>query len=342
VKDSLRHALVGFTAFLVICGLGTFGLLAIFTQLRFQTEDVYRAEFNDVSGLLAGDFVRIAGVEVGKVKKISIDDNAKAVVEFTADSSVILTKGTKAAIRWADPIGGRYVALLEGAGGAQRLMPDQTIPLDRTEPALDLDTLLGGFRPLFRALEPDQVNALSEQLIQVFQGEGATIGSFLAQAASVTNTLADRDVLIGEVISNLNVVLGSLAGQTDQFAKAVDSLTALVKTLAGRKTDISDAVAYTDASTASIASLLSQARPPAKNTVAQSDRVGSLVVADHDYVDNLLNSLPDAYKTLSRLALSGDYFQFYLCDLLLKVNGKGGQPVYIKVAGQDSGRCTPK
>jgi len=45
---------------------------------------------------------------------------------------------------------------------------------------------------------------------------------------------------------------------------------------------------------------------------------------------------------LSRLGLYGDYFSFYLCDIVIKVNGKGGQPVYIKVTGQDTGRCEPK
>jgi phospholipid/cholesterol/gamma-HCH transport system substrate-binding protein len=45
---------------------------------------------------------------------------------------------------------------------------------------------------------------------------------------------------------------------------------------------------------------------------------------------------------LNRQALNGDFFSFYLCDIALKVNGKGGQPVYIKIVGQSSGRCTPQ
>ena len=56
----------------------------------------------------------------------------------------------------------------------------------------------------------------------------------------------------------------------------------------------------------------------------------------------LLNTLPDKYRALQRQGMYGDFFAFYLCDVVLKVNGKGGQPVYIKVAGQASGRCTPK
>ncbi|MGV7552370.1 MCE family protein, partial [Mycobacterium kansasii] len=84
-----------------------------------------------------------------------------------------------------------------------------------------------------------QVNALSGQLIAAFQGEGATISSFLTQTAALTNTLADRDRLIGQVITNLNVVLGSLGDQSGQFAKAVDSLSELVAGLEARKQDIS-------------------------------------------------------------------------------------------------------
>jgi phospholipid/cholesterol/gamma-HCH transport system substrate-binding protein len=342
VTKNLRRAVIGFAAFVVVCLVSAVALTAIFAQLRIQADRTYNAEFTDVSGLAEGDFVRIAGVEVGKVKKISINKNNLAVVEFSADPTVVLTGGTKAALRWADPIGTRYMTLLEGPGGVEKLNPGGTIPVQRTEAALDLDVLLGGFRPLFRALDPQQVNALSGQLIQALQGEGTTIGSFLSQTAAVTGTLADRDELIGQVITSLDTVLGTLGGQSDQVRKAVDSLSELVKGLAARKTDISNAVAYTNASSATITDLLKQAREPFKNTVAQSDPATSIVVADHDYFDNLLNTLPDAYKALARMGMNGDYFSYYLCDLFLKLNGKGGQPVIVKLAGQDSGRCAPK
>jgi phospholipid/cholesterol/gamma-HCH transport system substrate-binding protein len=327
---------------LTVCLFFTFAMFAVFAQLRFDPQRSYRALFTDVSGLEDGQFVRIAGVEVGKVKKISVQRNDTALVEFSTDDSVILTEGSRAVIRYDDLIGGRYLALEEGAGGTRKLAPGATIPMSNTSPALDLDALIGGFRPLFRALDPDQVNALSGQLIQAFQGQGATISSFFQQTASLTNTLADRDQLIGQVITNLNTVLGSLGDQNTQFATAVDSLSQLVGTLAGRKQDISNSVAYTNAAASSITDLLAQARPPLQTVVHETDRTAALVVADKGYVDNILKTLPDKYQTLDRLGLYGDFFSFYLCDLVLKMNGKGGQPVYIKLAGQDSGRCAPR
>jgi phospholipid/cholesterol/gamma-HCH transport system substrate-binding protein len=342
MRENLRGALWRLAVYAIVCVLGAFGLIAVFAQLRFQSEKTYTALFSNVSGLEGGNFVRIAGVEVGKVKNIAIQPDSTVRVDFTAADSVVLTEGTRAAIRFADLVGGRYVELQEGAGAVKRLHTGDTIPLSRTEPALDLDALIGGFRPLFRALDPDQVNKLTGQLIAAFQGQGATIGSFLSQAAALTNTLADRDHLIGQVVVNLNTVLGSLSGQSTQLAKTVDSLATLVDGLNARKQDVSNGLAYTNAAAGSIASLLAQARPPLKKVVHEVDRTAVNVLADHDYFDNFLNTWPDATQILNRQGMYGDFFSFYFCEIVLKVNGKGGQPVYVKLAGQPTGRCTPR
>jgi phospholipid/cholesterol/gamma-HCH transport system substrate-binding protein len=342
LKTSLGGVIWRLAVFGVVCVLAIVALFAVFAQLRADDTQTYSAAFENVTGLKTGDFVRVAGVEVGKVKNLTIQDDATVLVKFTASTSVVLTQGTKVVVRYENLVGDRYLALMEGPGDVRKLEPGQTIPVSNTLPALDLDALIGGLRPLFRALNPEQVNSLTGELIQALQGQGATINSILDQTASLTNTLADRDQLIGQVIDNLNTVLGSLGDQSKQFDRAVDSVSQLVKGLADRKTDIANAVGSANAATGTIADVLSQARPPLQDTVHQLDRVGSIVVADHDYVDNLLNKLPDKYQLLARQGLYGDFFNFYLCDAVLKLNGKGGEPVYVKVAGQDTGRCAPK
>lgn len=325
-----------------VCLALVIGLIAVFGDLRFEKRLGYNAEFTNVSGLKGGDFVRIAGVEVGKVTDISVNTDATVRVQFSTDTSVVLTGGTRAVIRYENLVGDRFLALEQGSGSVAQLRPGQTIPLSRTQPALDVDAVIGGLHPLLRALDPKQVNALTGQLIQAFQGQGELIGSFLNQTAGLTSTLADRDRLIGEVITNLNTVLGSLGDQSKQFDSAVDSLSELVKGLAERKSDVANGISHLDAASAAITDLLAQARAPLRNTVRQIDRTAGIVAADHDYMDNLLKTLPDKYQLLQRQGLHGDFFSFYLCDLFLKVNGKGGQPVYVKLAGQATGRCTPK
>lgn len=344
MKDRLTATLWRLGTFMMVCLMGLFVLLAVFAQLRFAPQQSFSAVFTNVGGLKGGDFVRIAGVEVGKVKAIGIQPDATVHVEFKIDDSVTLTEGSRAVIRYDNLYGDRYLALEEGNAteSGKVLQPDDTIPLARTAPALDLDTLIGGFRPLFRALNPDQVNALSSQLIQAFQGEGDTIGLLLSQTAALTNTLADRDELIGRVITNLNTVLGSFHENNEQFGEIVDRIASLTHTLAGRKQDITNSVAYSNAASASLADLLERSRPGITKVVNETDRTSTLVLNDAEYFDDLINTLPDAYKMLGRQGLYGDWFAFYICEAILKVNGHGGQPIYIKLIGQKSGRCTPK
>lgn len=328
--------------FASVCLLGLFVLVAVFAQLRFDPKSPYSAEFTNVGGLKKGDIVRIAGVEVGKVGDMAIRPDSSVAVDFDLDATVQLTDASRAIIRFDNLYGDRYLTLEEGDGGGKRLQPGATIPVSHTAPALDLDTLIGGFRPLFRALDPDQVNALSSQLIQAFQGQGDAIGAVLTQAAALTNTLADRDDLIGQVITNLNTVLGTIGDNNREFGQAVTEIASTTKALADRKVDISNAIAYADSAAGNIADLLARSRPALQKITNETDRATSIVLSEHEYFDDLLNTLPDAYKMLGRQGLYGDWFAFYICEAIIKVNGKGGQPVYIRAAAQTSGRCTPK
>lgn len=340
-KNTVRAA-TRVALFTVVCLAFVFVLVTVFGQFRFDTRDSYSAVFSNVSGLKGGNFVRIAGVEVGKVKDMTLHKDGTVTVDFAIDKKLTLTEGTKAAVRYENLIGDRYLSLEEGPGSTRKLQPGQTIPLARTSPALDVDALIGGFRPLFRALDPDQLNALSGQLLRVFQGQGGTISSVLAQTSALTSTLANRDKLIGEVIANLNTVLHTFSARDNQFSEGLDKLSQLVGALAERKTDITNGAAYINAAASSVADLLTVARQPIKDTVVQTERFAGQIEADHDYVDDLVKTLPDAYQVLARNGLYGDYFGFYLCDAILKVNGKNGQPVFVKLVSQVTGRCAPK
>ena len=101
-------------------------------------------------------------------------------------------------------------------------------------------------------------------------------------------------------------------------------------------------MAYTNAAAGRISDLLAQARPPLKKVVAETDRRQASSLPITTTSTTCSTRCPDAYQVLNRQGLYGDFFSFYLCDVVLKLNGKGGQPVYVKVAGQDTGRCTPR
>jgi phospholipid/cholesterol/gamma-HCH transport system substrate-binding protein len=341
-RPGSRGTVIRVALFTAVCLLFTFTLIAVFGQLRFEDRTGYQAVFTNISGLKSGNFVRIAGVEAGKVGDLTLHRDGTVTVGFAVNKGVRLTEGTKAVVRYENLIGDRYLALEEGPGSPRRLPPGTTIPLSRTSPALDIDALVGGFRPLFRALDPDQVNALSGQLLQIFQGQGGTLASVLAQTSVLTSTLAGRSELIGELITNLNTVLHTFATRDHEFSDGLDKLSQFVDGLAQRKTDISTGLAYINAAAGSVTDLLVQSRQPIKDVVRETDRMSGQVLSDREYFDKLLKDLPDVYQVLARQGMNGDYFGFYFCEVLLKVNGKGGNPIFVKLLGQPSGRCTPQ
>mgnify|MGYP002480803957 FL=1 len=143
-------------AFSFVLLLFTAIIIIVFGQIRFDRTTAYTAEFSSASGLREGQFVRAGGVEVGKVSKLQLmDDGRRVLVTLNVDKTLPLYQSTTATIRYQDLIGNRYVNLERGTGeGADRVLPaGGFIPMSRTQPALDLDALIGGFKPLFRALE---------------------------------------------------------------------------------------------------------------------------------------------------------------------------------------------
>ncbi len=143
----------------------------------------------------------------------------------------------------------------------QRLPSGGTIPLERTEPALDLDALVGGFRPLFRALDPDKVNNIAQSIITVFQGQGGTINDILDQTSQLTSALADRDQAIGEVIRNLNTVLDTTVKHQKQFDETVVDFEKLITGLKNRKDPIASSVADISNAAGTVGDLLADNRP---------------------------------------------------------------------------------
>ena len=323
-------------------------LIVIFGQLRFERYNTYSAEFSNGSGLRGGQFVRAGGVEVGKVSKVQLTDNGqRALVTFAVDKSLPLYQSTNAQIRYANLIGDRYLNLDRGTGeGADRVLPPGGfIPVARTQPALDLDALIGGFKPLFKSLDPEKVNNIATSLVTVFQGQGGTISDILSQTAQLTSTLADRDQAIGEVITNLNTVLGTVVKHQKEFDSTVVNFETLITGLKNRADPLAGAIADISDASGTLAGLLRDDRPLLQQTIGQLETIQQPFADDPAKLDKLLGEYPAAITLIGRAGgIYGDFFNFYLCDISLKLNGlqPGGPVRTVNITKQPSGRCTPK
>lgn len=335
-----RATLIKLSIFATVMLLVLAGLIVVFSEYRSGDYEDYNAHFTDVSGLEKGDKVRIAGVEVGRVGKIGLADGNTADVEFTVAGNQVVHRSTEAVVRYENLTGDRYLELKRGKGDQSALEPGGTLPISQTSPALDLDALLGGFRPLFRALDPGEVNELSDSIVKVFQGEAGTVHDLLASTSSLTRALADRDELIGDVITNLNGVLTTVEANHDNVDSIVVDLQQLISGLAANAEPIGESVSRLGDASANMTTLLSDVRPALREDVRQLDRVATLINDDEEFVENVMNRLPSDFEKMGRLGVYGSFFQFYLCGVIVRItNPATGQDLFMPQYEQTTGRC---
>jgi phospholipid/cholesterol/gamma-HCH transport system substrate-binding protein len=342
---SIKGTIIKLGAFAAVLLLFTVMIFVVFGQMRFDRTTGYSAIFSNASGLRAGQFVRASGVEVGKVSDVQIiDGGARARVDFDVERDLPLFKGTTASIRYLNLIGDRYLELKRGDDNT-RLSSGGTIPIEHTEPALDLDALVGGFRPLFRALDPDKINNIAQSIISAFQGQGGTINNILDQTAALTSTLAERDQAIGEVVDNLNTVLDTTVKHQKQFDETLNNFEVLVTGLKNQKDPIASSVADISNAAGTVGDLLADNRPLLQSTITQLETLQGPLVDQKDQLNDILVKLPTSLKIIGRAGgIYGDFFNFYACDVSLKLNGlqPGGPVRTVKIWSQPSGRCTPQ
>jgi phospholipid/cholesterol/gamma-HCH transport system substrate-binding protein len=314
-----RGDLVKLLIFIVVTTLATGVLVVLIGNLNFESSRQYKAVFTDATGVVKGDDIRVAGVKVGSVKSVDIVDRTRARVTFTVRDATAVTRSSTATIRYRNLVGQRYISVTQGVGDTSRMPDGSTIPLSRTQPALDLTVLFNGFKPLFAALTPADVNRLSYELIQVFQGEGSNLEGLLRSTGSVTQTLADRDQLIGDVITNLNTVLKTIGDRDQQLSALIVQFRAFMAGLVQDKDAILNSLDSVSVLARETADITTGIRPGFVASVKELRQVAANLNQGRDEIDRALQILPIKLEKIGRTAIYGSFFNFYLCEFQAKV-----------------------
>jgi phospholipid/cholesterol/gamma-HCH transport system substrate-binding protein len=340
-------ALAKTVVFLVLTGGATFLLMNILANGLFRPLTTYKAEFTDVTNVAKGDDVRIAGVPVGQVKKIEIVGDRTALVTFGVDPDVPLTTNTQMTIRYRNLVGQRYFALSQGDGGpAARLKEGATIGLDHTQEALDLTVLFQGFKPVFQALSPTDTNKLAFEIVKTLQGESGTVQNLLATTGSLTQTLADHDQLIGDVIDNLSETLQIVANRDAELGDTIDSLQRFVHGLNGDRDAIFSAVDSVSALSVQLGDLLRNSRVQTAKDIAEL-RAATAAYSTDAHLAGLqqdLQILPYKMRKLTQVASGASQFNFYICALngSLDLGLPGIESLPLTLDGLGGDRCVDR
>ncbi|WP_327097647.1 MCE family protein [Nocardia vinacea] len=319
-----RHAGLKLVVFLAITSIISAMLVVLVGELRFVPTRTYRALFTSVSGMKAGDDVKVAGVPVGKVKSVEFARDHLVEVAFTVDRDIEVLTSSTAAVRYKNLVGDRYLEVAVKPDRSGLRSEDNPIPVTQTTPALDIDSLVNGFKPLLQGLDPDQTNKLSASLIAVLNGQEQNIATLVEQIGELGNTLADRDQVIGDTIDSLAAALGVIQQRGTQFDQLVVDLQQIVSGLDADRTTLTTGLERIDAGTAELARTLQDNRPAIAAEITELQRLAGNLNTDSDTLSLLLAKLPTTYNLVGRASSYGSFVNFFVCGLAIRYPAIGG------------------
>ncbi|KAB7752174.1 MULTISPECIES: MCE family protein [Mycobacteriaceae] len=341
----MRHKreMINVTIFTVVMLLVAAGLVVVFGQFRFASSNTYHANFADASRLKAGEDVRIAGVQVGSVKSVKLKNDNTVDVKFTLNDRYQLYSSSRAVIRYQNLVGDRYMEITSGPGELRKLPAGGTVVLANTQPALDLDALLGGLRPVVKGLDGKKVNEITAAMIEALQGQGGALSDLLSNTGSFSQTLADRDQLIGDTITNLNTVLATVDSKGSQFNTSIDQLQQLITGLAEGRDPIAGAIGPLASAENDLTEMLQKSRRPVQGVIENARPFAQRMYERRAEVNPVIENLAENYLRLNALGAYGAFFNIYYCSVKIKMSGPAGSDLIVPFGGPadpSKGRCS--
>ncbi|BBX84720.1 MCE family protein [Mycolicibacterium aubagnense] len=341
----MRHKreMINVTVFTIVMLLVAAGLVVVFGQFRFASSNTYHANFADASRLKAGEDVRISGVQVGSVKSVKLKSDNTVDVKFTLNDRYQLYTSSRAVIRYQNLVGDRYMEITSGPGELRKLPAGGTVALANTQPALDLDALLGGLRPVVKGLDGKKVNEITAAMIEALQGQGGALNDLLSNTGSFSQTLADRDQLIGDTITNLNTVLGTVDAKGAQFNTSIDQLQQLITGLAEGRDPIAGAIGPLASAENDLTDMLQKSRRPVQGVIENTRPFAQRMYERRAEVNPVIENLAEDYLRLNALGAYGAFFNIYYCSVKIKLSGPAGSDLIVPFGGPadpSKGRCS--
>ena len=343
--------LLRLAAFLALAGLCAVMEYNTLTGPHVGTSHTYHAVFggvanlDGVSGLRSGQPVEAAGVAIGKVVSVSLVDASNANVTFTANTDQQLDSHTWATVRYANLLGDRYLELSEqGTGPAQPLAAGGTIPESRTQPALSLTALFNGFRPLFAALTPTQVNHLSDDVISVLQGQTGVIDDLVGQVAGLTTNLANQDQVFASVMDSLSGLLSQVAQHDSNLTQVITTLHALTTQLQADGPGILGSLNGVDNLISSVGGVLGKLEDHnLPGDVSDLNAISGVLASHTSTLNSLIDGFQAAFGDFARVTQNGNWLNANLCNATINTFGSpqiNGPAILQALSGLGLGNLT--
>jgi len=280
--------------------------------------DTYHAQFEEIGGLKDTSEVRIAGVSVGKVRKIELQDNG-VLVTFKLDKGTELGSQTTADIRVRTLLGAEFLALDPQGDG--RMKKGDTIPLSRTDSPYDVVEAFSELSRTTSQIDTDQLAAALQTVADIAAETPEEFKGAIEGVSKLSQTLASRDGEINDLLVNLKKVTSTINARDDELVALFKDSDVLFKAITQRRDAIHDLLVATQSISTELRGLTTDVRADLKPALTQLDVVTDMLVDNREDLDEALNRFPSFVRVFASALGTGPWFDTYLGGIPPNLDG---------------------
>ncbi|WP_409468702.1 MCE family protein [Streptomyces sp. HC307] len=261
------------------------------------------AYFPRTVGIYPGSDVRVLGVRIGEVRKIT-PEGGRVRVELEYDEGRKVPADAQAAIINSSVVSDRYVQLLPVYRSGPVLRDGAVIPESRTAVPVELDRIFDSLHTTAEALGPDGANkdgSLSRLLgvsADNLQGQGGNIHQTVKDLSEAVTTLSDgRGDLFGTV-ENLQVFTAALAADDKSVRSFNTSLAKVAEQLAGERKDLAAALRNLGTALGDVSAFVKKNKKSLTSNVKGLSKVTKVLVTQRAALEELLEVAPTGLSNL--------------------------------------------
>ncbi len=309
---SVSTKLAVFTVFTIVI---TFGLASLIGKLSLFS-DTYeiQAVFTDSTGILNGDPVKIAGVEIGKVSAFEVD-GGEAFVTLEINGDVELPENVIADIKFRNLLGQRIINLERPEMPSTTVLEEGgTIPVENTKPALDLSVVFNNLRPLIQSTNPEEINTVSRAVLKVFKGNEGDLEGILGNLGELTHELADRDQRLARLVDNLEQVIRILNDESGSIRTGLKRFTEFMVALAEVAPEVERTVDQLNSASGRFGGLIARNRTNLDQELSDLATLLQIVEDNLGPLDRIARQLKEVLLATARSQSYGKWWNLYVVN----------------------------
>lgn len=314
--------------------------LAVTASLQYDAVPVINgkhgvtAYFADAGGLNIGDSVKVAGMKMGSVKNISIDDT-EVKVEFDVDTDVVLGEDTSAEIKTDSILGKRALHVFSDGSGD---LKNRLILSDKTSTPYSLTDALGDLSQTVDELDSQKVNDALDAVSENVAGAAPEFKGAITGVSRLSQSLNTRDEALKELIERANSVSGVLSKRSDQVNQLIIDGNVLFAELDLRKRAINELLVNISALSKQLTAVIKENEAQLKPALEKLDTISGILLRNKENVGLGLKRIAPFATALGEAVASGPFFNAYISNLSL---GHLTQPILDGAVGSLGGPILP-